>query len=173
MVKQLVAAAVVTLSAIPVRAEITYYAPEDYSVAWVNIVDLAKNGCWTNIGETKTYAEDQMALAGFNVGDTPDAGEDGTSPILTENGILLNITVQGERLSNGLCVGYMHTEFYASLHNPNRSEYMSVGPIGNNGIPFSVWNNKNFNEYVFDYLRGSIGYWVQEGVVDFEEQAND
>ncbi len=173
MVKHLVAATVVTLSAIPARAEITYYAPEDYSTAWVKVVDLAKNGCWTNIGETKTYAEDQMALAGFNVGDTPEADEDGTNPVLTENGIMLTIIVQGTRLENGLCVGYIHTEFWASTLNPNRSRYMAVAPIGSNGIPFSVWNNENFNEYVFDHLRGSIGYWVQEGVVESGEQADD
>ena len=33
----------------------------------VKIVDQADDGCWTNIGEVKRYAEDKLELAGHNV----------------------------------------------------------------------------------------------------------
>ena len=33
----------------------------------VKIVDQADDGCWTNIGEVKRYAEDKLELAGYNV----------------------------------------------------------------------------------------------------------
>jgi len=33
----------------------------------VRIIDDAKDGCWTNIGEVKRYAEDKLELAGHNV----------------------------------------------------------------------------------------------------------
>lgn len=38
----------------------------------VYINDGAKDGCWTNLGEAKRYAEDKLELAGFTVRSSND-----------------------------------------------------------------------------------------------------
>jgi len=43
------------------------FVPANISKIHVDIVDHAKEGCWTNIGEVKRYTEDKLRLAGFNV----------------------------------------------------------------------------------------------------------
>ncbi len=145
-------------------ADTVAYAPEDYEIAYVKIVDGAKNGCWTNIGEVQTYAEDQLKLAGFNVVDELKVSDEELSPILAANGIAYFINVVGERLNNGLCVGYVDSRFLASLENPNRNGFSFVNPIGLSAQPYSVWNGKNFNTYVLDYVKVAIPTWVERGV---------
>ena len=43
------------------------FIPANVSLVSVDIKDQASNGCWTNIGEVKRYAEDKLELAGFKV----------------------------------------------------------------------------------------------------------
>tara|TARA_B100001057_G_C22529658_1_gene825269 strand:- start:271 stop:624 length:354 start_codon:yes stop_codon:yes gene_type:complete len=44
------------------------YTDERFSIksvpTYVNIIDDAKDGCWTNIGEVRTYIEDKLAENG-------------------------------------------------------------------------------------------------------------
>jgi hypothetical protein len=43
------------------------FVPANVYKVNVLIADSASDGCWTNIGEVKRYAEDKLELAGFNV----------------------------------------------------------------------------------------------------------
>ncbi|WP_170599229.1 hypothetical protein [Ruegeria arenilitoris] len=43
------------------------------SPVWVQVTDNAKDGCWTNIGEVKTYAVDQLSLLGVETVDNAKA----------------------------------------------------------------------------------------------------
>ena len=43
------------------------FTPSNVDEINVQIVDDAGEGCWTNIGEVKRYAEDKLELAGHNV----------------------------------------------------------------------------------------------------------
>ncbi|MDC0095791.1 hypothetical protein OAI58_05855 [Amylibacter sp.] len=43
------------------------FVPANVYKVNVLINDSASDGCWTNIGEVKRYAEDKLELAGFNV----------------------------------------------------------------------------------------------------------
>ena len=43
------------------------FIPANVSLVSVVIYDNAGDGCWTNIGEVKRYAEDKLELAGFKV----------------------------------------------------------------------------------------------------------
>ena len=43
------------------------FVPSNVSKITVEISDQANDGCWTNIGEVKRYAEDKLELAGHKV----------------------------------------------------------------------------------------------------------
>ena len=43
------------------------FKPNKVSQIAIVVKDDATNGCWTNIGEVKRYAEDKLELAGFEV----------------------------------------------------------------------------------------------------------
>lgn len=58
----------------------------------VEIVDTADGGCWTNIGESKTYAEDKLRLLGYTISDKDSS-----------YGLIIEVTAM--RLANDLCVG--------------------------------------------------------------------
>lgn len=164
----LLATIIATSTASSSRSETIVYAPGDYDAAWVYVDDQAKNGCWTNIGEAKVYAEDQMELAGFNVIEEPEVdSSDDLNPILEKNGIALDVRVIAQRLNDGLCVGYIHTAFYGSMKNPNRDEFTLIGIVGRN-TTWSVWSTKNLNNYVLDHIKGFIPIWVEYGVRDVD-----
>ena len=62
---------------------------------YVNIIDNAKDGCWTNIGEVRTYIEDKLAENGaVIVKEEKDAG------------VALNFQILARRTS-GFCYGSM------------------------------------------------------------------
>ena len=52
------------------------YSDERFSIKgapiWVNLIDDAKDGCWTNIGEVRTYIEDKLAENGAVVFENPE-----------------------------------------------------------------------------------------------------
>ncbi len=157
--------AVALLIATPAASETKAYAPEDYDKAWVKVTDFAKHGCWTNIGEVTTYTEDQLRLAGFNVVDEPVAQEGDPNPLLTEDGIAVWINVNGERLSNGTCVGYIDATFFAEVINPNRDMDIGfVSPMGLPAQPYLMWTSKNFNTYALDFMKVTIKTWVERGI---------
>ena len=67
----------------------------------VVIDDQLRDGCWTNLGEVKTYTEDKLRSKGASVGDLPftDANY---------GFYYFWITGFGSRLNNGMCIGYMN-----------------------------------------------------------------
>ena len=76
------------------------YTDERFTVKgvplYVNIMDDAKDGCWTNIGEVRTYIEDKLAENGAEiVKETEDAG------------VVLNFHILGRRTS-GFCYGSLN-----------------------------------------------------------------
>ncbi|WP_299376368.1 hypothetical protein [uncultured Tateyamaria sp.] len=66
----------------------------------IDIHDKAINGCWTNIGEVRTYLTDQLDIGGFEV-----IGRGVTLKSMVE------VTVLGERLTNGVCSGVIIFDF--------------------------------------------------------------
>ncbi len=165
--KEVLTVSAVALSvASPALSDKYRHAPEDYEKAWVAVYDNAENGCWTNIGEVQTYAEDQMRLVGFNVVDRPETKDGETDPVLEENGIELVINVVGERLNSGLCVGFIQTTFNGTMVNPNRDKILILNPVGIDFSPWSVWSSKNLNNYVLDYVKFRVPDWVEDGVIE-------
>ena len=78
---------------------IAQYTDERFSIksvpTYVNIIDDAKDGCWTNIGEVRTYIQDKLAEKGAVIVEgKKDAG------------VVLNFRVLSRRTS-GFCYGSM------------------------------------------------------------------
>ena len=78
---------------------IAQYTDERFSIksvpTYVNIIDDAKDGCWTNIGEVRTYIEDKLAENGAVIVEgKKDAG------------VVLNFQILSRRTS-GFCYGSM------------------------------------------------------------------
>jgi hypothetical protein len=64
----------------------------------VEILDGASDGCWTNLGEVKTYTEDKLSLRGFNI-----VEHDKDRPQNMDEGVV-RVSVHSERIRNG-CYG--------------------------------------------------------------------
>lgn len=162
MIFSALASALITFASSPAVAKETLWSPTDFKGAWVSIIDKAENGCWTNIGEVKTYAADQLELAGFKVVEEPEVREGETHPIITDDLVMLVIRVKGTRWSNDLCVGDVSAYFLGSVAPRHELDALIVNPIG---IPGSaaVWDMNNFNTFVLDQIKVYVSQWVQSG----------
>ena len=74
----------------------------DSVVVYIN--DGARDGCWTNLGEAKRYAEDKLELAGFTVRSKEDTS--------TDNGYTLEIRINSGRTSSSNCYGSVNLSLY-------------------------------------------------------------
>lgn len=138
--------------------------PSDYDGAFVRIIDDATNGCWTNIGEVRKYAEDQLALAGFKVVEEPEEKANLPHPLLRENLTAYTLHVNASRQDNGLCIGYLSSSFWGAVAPGYDQSKLIVTQIG---PPFvwSVWNDENLNQYMYDQVKDTIEAWVELGEV--------
>lgn len=158
---------VVLVTAIPTLtiAEDTLWSPTDFDGAWIHVNDNAKNGCWTNIGESKSYAGDQLELVGFAITDQPERNDDGVSPILAENHIALIIEVEATRWDNNLCVGHILTYFVGSVVPRKQQDIMIVNSIGYPDA-WAIWGKNNLNNYVLDHIKNYVTKWVKTGEIE-------
>ena len=71
--------------------------------ATVQLQDKATNGCWTNLKETRKYAEKKLRIKGIQTGDFD-------VPDFFSNEFWLWIEVHAARTAAGHCTGYMSAE---------------------------------------------------------------
>ncbi len=114
----------------------------------IQILDGAKNGCWTNIGEVKRYAEDKLELAGARV--------------TSENNYLwapsatLEIEVNAVRAKNGNCLGMLYTSI---VSKSNQGSYFHIQVFSRLNNIFSGYQNAN--ELALEHVGEALGYWVK------------
>ncbi|WP_170507440.1 hypothetical protein [Ruegeria arenilitoris] len=113
-------------------AEEPWVTPSVFKQAIVKVYDGASDGCWTNIGESKRYAEDQFKLAAFNV------VEDYSSETLSLGDAEISVLVSSERFGSG-CYGSLRVEVRTSLYFALADTYV----LGNVGAPLG----QDFNGY--------------------------
>lgn len=147
----------------------TLWKPSDYNRVWVTVSDNVKNGCWTNIGEFRQYAEDQLYLAGFEVVDEPKVEKDVPSPLLEEGTLSLFVSAKGSRWSDGTCVGALTGLFVGAIVPVSNQEVVAVNPIGFPST-WPVWSEDNFNTIALDFAKGIIPHWVEEGEIEVRDQ---
>ena len=88
------------------------YVDERFSIKgfsiYVNLIDDARDGCWTNIGEVRNYIEDKLAEKGAVVVENPDIA------------VVLNFRVIATRWSgSGWCYGSMTLSLNVPAVVPN------------------------------------------------------
>ena len=109
----------------------------------VYINDGAKDGCWTNLGEAKRYAEDKLELAGFTVRSSNDKW--------TPKGYALAITINSRRTNYSDCYGYISL----SLYQPNWIEGVYGNfVVGSGGRSFNGYENTN--QLILDRIQAFI-----------------
>lgn len=157
-----IAAIISAVAASSGSAQDTLWAPTDFDGAYVQIIDNARNGCWTNIGKVREYAEDQLTLAGFKVIQEPEYKTGIPRPLLRDNFTAYKLHVNASRQDSGMCIGYLNSSFWGAIAPGYDQRKLIEGQIG---PPFvwSVWNKENLNSYMFDQVKGTIQKWVELG----------
>ena len=124
---------------------------KDLNPIYVSINDYAKNGCWTNIKEAKTYLSDKLELKGAVL--TDDKNE-----VFNGNGTGFSLSVNAVRhTTGGFCYGTILV----------RTEAIGVKLKGSNYRGLLTFSEKstiqvspiNFNENVLDVISGAIEEW--------------
>ena len=116
----------------------------------VAVDDQATGGCWTNIGEVKTYAEDKLRMAGADVIET--AGASGT---LAPGAALLAIRVKTERNNAvGFCWGFMSMDLVIGSKKDNM-----LGLFTYANTAATLMRNSNVNNDVLDLVGRVVSRW--------------
>lgn len=145
----------------PAFAEEALWEPSDFTGAYVAVYDRAENGCWTNIGEAKAYATDQLELAGFKIIEPPT--KDTVQPSTTvSNHLNLVIDVKASRWNNGVCIGDLSVYFVGRVVLLDDPKHWVRSAIG---LPVSIpiWDKKNFNTIILDQVKSFIALWIEQG----------
>ena len=111
----------------------------------VGICDEAKDGCWTNLGEVKRYAEDKLMLKGANVVyDMDDAN------------LVLNIlvkTISIQEFPNN-CIGQVEINLQKGVRNKG---FKWLATMAESGVlfvdqkPINVQLLDEINRHIADY----------------------
>ena len=116
----------------------------DVSPIYVTMLDNAKNGCWTNIGEAKTYAIDQIIMAGGSV--TED---------VNEAKAVFNVSIKAARMETfETCLGLMQVNIYHAGKSDGIFHLKLYSDLSNAAI-----NPDNFNTYSLDHIKEAVGEW--------------
>ena len=79
------------------------FSVKDFKV-FVQVVDKATKGCWTNISETKRHMKNQLSEAGVQVIDDQ-----------SKTDLTLKFTVLAQRTEHGWCYGSMDLNLMANV----------------------------------------------------------
>lgn len=116
-----------------------YVNPEVVETIEVFIADSAKGGCWTNLGEAKTYAEDQLRLKGYAVTDEVRWGD-----------WRLRVGVISVRTDAG-CMGTVELQLYAQAKDHGTQGWLRIGQLG-----LMFRDQPNANLIVLDQIKEAI-----------------
>ena len=93
------------------------YVDPDFSIqnfkVFVQIIDKAREGCWTNISDTRRFIQNKLAKGGVKLID--DQGK---------TDLTLKFSIQAQRTGHGWCYGNMSLRLTA---NVILGEYMILG----------------------------------------------
>ena len=122
------------------------FVPNNVSLINVIIGDQANDGCWTNIGEVKRYAEDKLELAGFKV------SKEKFQIYLNNDHFILDILVVANRLGTN-CYGSVSYDINKHINHGKLVGIFSVGQFNGN---FTGYENVN------QYILKKIGKFMKE-----------
>lgn len=146
----------------PLSAE-PLWKPSDFDGVYVAILDDATGGCWTNIRETRKYAQDQLDLVGFDVIEMPIRDNGLPHPVLRKNIAEFKIQVSASRGEAGLCRGSIQSSFWAAVSPRYNQNRLIVGQIGL-AQQTMFYSGDTVNQVMFDNIKTSIGSWIKLGI---------
>ena len=113
--------------------------------ATVQLQDKAINGCWTNLKETRKYAEKKLRIKGIQTGDFD-------VPDFFSNEFWLWIEVHAARTAAGHCTGYMSAELLSFFSSNDHFYTVSRHSLLDRAfIPSSNMNN-DILDHVKDFF---------------------
>ncbi len=112
----------------------------------VRVTDGATGGCWTNIGEARTYAEDKLSELGYVIKDTHFYH------------IKFEISVTSERV-NGGCYGVVMIELFAPAEL-SFAKGSVTGLLGRRSFTFI--GHKNANTVVLDVIKNLVDEMMED-----------
>lgn len=116
------------------------HLPRGIAVA-VDVIDDAKGGCWTNLGESRSYAEDKLRERGFEVEN--------------QASVRIALLVHANRSSEG-CFGRLAvyaTEMVSTSYSPARGR--AVIASGRDAV-FVGMETNSINSEILDATRAFI-----------------
>ena len=119
------------------------FSIKDYKV-FVQVIDKAKEGCWTNISETQKYIENKLSESGAKL------IEDHSKTDLT-----LKFSILAQRTGHGWCYGNMSLSLTA---NVMLGEYMILG----------TFYQKNTVDIKSQHFNNSALKWLDKNLPDLK-----
>ena len=116
------------------------FVPAKVDIFTVDIDDQANDGCWTNIGEVKRYAEDKLELAGFKVSREKFEGYE------DKQHFLFGIIVIANRI-NEKCYGNIKLEIGKAIYDNKIAGMFYTGKAGAN-----FTGHENVNRYTLELV---------------------
>ena len=130
--KKIIAAFLIFFSVTQAQAE--KLSAADFTVS-IELQDNATGACWTNLKETREYAEEKLQMKGFSLGDFKKAYAD-------KNQYTLLITVTSNRnIKNyNLCEGSVNVSFETKVLIHEKEHLARLAGLQTAGINIR-WNN--------------------------------
>lgn len=119
------------------------FSIKDYKV-FVQVIDKAKEGCWTNISETRKYIENKLSESGAKL------IEDQSKTDLT-----LKFVILAQRTGHGWCYGNMSLRLTA---NVMLGEFMILG----------TFYQKNTVDIKSQHFNNSALKWLDQNLPDLK-----
>jgi len=118
----------------------------DTGTVHVQLSDNATNGCWTNLRETREYAEEKLRSKGAKISSEPRLGD---------HDYRFSVSVTAYRTGGG-CVAAVQIQLYTSRFLPNLNGQMIfyIAEVGFSNRLISGYPKAN--EAVLDYVKEFI-----------------
>ena len=122
------------------------YVDQNFSIkdfkVFVQVVDKAKEGCWTNISETRKYIKNKLSDSGAKLIDDQ-----------SETDLTLKFSILAQRTGHGWCYGNMSLSLTA---NVMLGEYMILG----------TFYQKNIVDIKSQHFNNSALKWLDRTLPD-------
>ena len=133
-----------TIIAISASSTSAQYVDPNFSIkdfkVFVEVIDKAKQGCWTNISETRHYIQKKLSEVGVQVIDDQ-----------SKTDLTLTFALLAQRTGHGWCYGNMSLRLTA---NVRLGEYMILGTFyQKNTVDIK---SQHFNNSAFKWLDNTL-----------------
>ena len=124
----------------------------DIGPIYIQIIDGARNGCWTNIKEVKNYASDKIELLGGTLTDDID--------VARFEGAAFSISITAERLDSvAVCYGSVRVKVESLSLDIN--DFKTVGMFVYSEAGSAAASGNNLNNMILDVLQKALSEWEQ------------